>query len=142
MQSIRPDLTLTAHSVRGDEPCLRLSEENIVGLKPGGGVRRVQIILVVRNDRVWEYRKDMGRANKFRAPEFAFPGAVPLSNGRWDVIETVQRLKHAAEDVHAYGIPTEEQEPTDLTKGFEEYATRRRDARVGRKQIAMPGGVS
>ena len=121
-------LEVAASYILPNEPCLELAELNLVGLKPGAGVRRVQIIKVIRDDRVATFRRDMGPARNFTAEEFIFPGAVPLGDGRYDVLETVGRLQGAAEEQRAYyGKPTERrQPPTDMVNGFEEYATRRR----------------
>mgnify|MGYP001608709822 FL=1 len=101
----------------------------------------MQIIRVIRADQKWEYLRDMGPASQYKTEEFIFPGAVPLGSGRYDVLETVGRLKGAADDFRAkYDKPTPRNAPqSDFVKGFEEFATRRRDRRVGRKRFAMKG---
>ena len=125
--------------VSDNEPCISLSEQNMNTNAPGGGIRRMQTIKVIRNDEAHEYRTDLGPASAFKAEEFGFVGAVPLGNGRWDVLETVGRLKGAANDYRAaYDAPTERNAGhDDLKKDFEVFATRRRDAKVGRSQFAV-----
>lgn len=132
-------IVLATDRVTDSEPCFGLAEVNRVDKVAGHGVRRVQIIQVIRNDQIWEYTRDLGRADAFKTEEFAFPGHVPLGTGRYEVIETVGRLRNAADEYRAkYDKPTPRNaEPTDLVKGFEEYATKRRDARKGRRQYAM-----
>lgn len=136
------DIVRATNVVHGREPCFELAEVNKVLPIPGDGLRRMQVIRVVRNDQLWEYRRDMGSAKNFKAEEFIFPGAVPLGNGRFDVLETVERLQGAADDYRAkYDMPTPRSAPpTDFVKGFEEFATRRRDARKGRRTFVVSGG--
>lgn len=134
------NLLLGTNAVNGSEPCFGLSEQNVVTLQAGVGVRRMQIIQVVRNDRIAEFRRDLGPASAFKTEEFAFPGAIPLGNGRWEVLETVERLEAAANEFRAkYDKPHERQEPEDFKEQFEAYASRRRDARAGRKRFAVRG---
>ena len=133
-------IVLATTEVFPSEPCLSLSETNRVLPVAGAGLHRIQTIRVVRNDKPFECVFDMGPASKFTTEEFIFQGAVPLSDGRYDVLETVERLKDAANDFRArYDKPTERRDPPDFVKGFEEMATRRRDARVGRKRFAVKG---
>ena len=127
--------------VRKGEPCLELGETNEVRPIPGDGLRRIQTVLVIRNDEVWEYQRDMGAASQFKAEQFIFPGAVRVGDGRYDVVETVERLQAAADDFRSrYDRPQERPEaPLDLVGGFEETATKRHDARVGRRRFAVKG---
>ena len=125
------------------EPCFELSEVNKV-LPSKVGLRRVQTIKVVRDDEVWECVRDMGPAEQFQAEPFAFPGAADLGNGKWDVVETVERLLDAANEWRThYAKPTPRNEPPlDLVKGFEETAIRRREASKGIRHFAMNGSKS
>lgn len=134
-------LVLATTFVEDNEPCFELAEVNKVYPIPGDGLRRIQVIRVIRNDRIWEHRHDMGSAGSFKAEEFAFPGAVSLGGGRFEVLETVGRLKGAADDYRArYDKPTErQQEPTDFVREFEVMATRQREARKGIRRFAMGG---
>ena len=122
------------------EPCLSLSEVNRVLPVAGAGLRRIQAIRVVRNDEPWEWVSDMGPAARFKAEPFVFQGAVQLSDGRVDVLETVERLRAAADEYRAeYAKPPERPEAPAFTLLFEEYATRRREARRNVKRFAVQG---
>ena len=133
-------LTLLTRHVSNDEPCFGLAEVNQVSRRAGAGVRRVQIIQVIRNDRVYEYHRDMGSADTFKTEEFVFPGHIPLDNGHYEVLETVGRLKDAADDFRIkMDKPYRPFDPIDMVKGMEEFATKRRDAKVGRKMFSMVG---
>lgn len=138
MSPVTKGIVLATDFVLDNEPCFELAEVNKVLPITGAGLRRIQVIRVVRSDQIWEHQRDMGPADSFKAELFAFPGAVPLGNGRYDVLETVGRLRGAADDYRAkYDRPTERRDPPDFVKGFEEFATRRRDARKGRRRFAM-----
>jgi hypothetical protein len=119
-----------------EEPCLELVEVERASLVPGGGLRRFQIVRVVRNDRVWEYMRDLGPAASIPVPSFIMKGHVELTSGRVEVLETVERLQDWAEDIRVNGIETPEPERTDFPRAYEEIATRRTDAKIGRKRFA------
>jgi hypothetical protein len=125
--------------VDDNEPCISLSEQNMTTSRSGVGLRRMQTIKVIRNDKPHEYRSDLGPAASFGTEEFAFVGAVPLSNGHWDVLENVGRLRGFANEYRAqYTTPTPRNSGhDDLKKDFEVFATKRRDARNGRSHFAM-----
>ena len=137
-------IVLSTNAVALDEPCLELAEVNRVLPIPGASLRRVQIIRVVRNDKPWEFIRDLGPAGNFKAEQVIFPGAVNLGNGRYEVVETVERLLDAADAWRDhYGLPREHPWPRqDFVGGFEEMATREWDARVGRKRFPMYGGTN
>ena len=136
-------LSLSTNVVFDDEPCFELAEVNKVLPMPvhaGGGLRRFQVIRVIRGDRIWEHLRDMGPASAFKTEPFLFPGAVSDGSGRWNVLETVGRLKDAAENFRVIqNGPGARGEPLDLVKGFEETATRRWEARKGTRKFAMNG---
>lgn len=134
-------IVLATNYVLPNEPCFELAEVNRVRPIPGAGLRREQVIRVIRGDSIVTYRRDMGPAGKFKTEEFIFPGAVPLGKDRYEVIETVERLMGEADDFRAkYDKPYQRlRPPEDLREGFEQTAMRRWDARVGRKRFAMKG---
>ena len=58
-----------------DEFCMRLSELNMVG--PGlDAVHRFQCFIVVRNDRLVEFRRDLGPMGFYKAEEFNILGGA------------------------------------------------------------------
>ena len=132
------ELKLATDHVLPNEPCFALAEINRASRKHGEGDRRVQIVEVVRDDHIYVYERDLGPAAAFKTELFAMPGHFEVAPGRYDVLETVGRLQGAADDWRAkYDKPYEKREaPQDFVKGFEEFATRRRDARVGRRRFA------
>jgi len=106
---------------------------------PGAGLRRVQVVRVIRNDQIVTFRRDMGKAEDYETEEFAIPGAVPLSNGRWDVIETVERMLWFADGFRAKQSKklAAQREMPDFKKAWEMITDAKRDARVGRKRFPI-----
>lgn len=90
------------HYVSTDEPCLGLFEMNLQS--PGNrGWRRYQVIFVMRGDKPAEYRKDMGPARKFKAPQFRVPGgAMDEITGVFHIEETVGKLRDEADDMREF----------------------------------------
>ena len=106
------DIAPITSYVAPDEPCYELGETNKVLPIAGAGEHRIQMVQVIRGDRVWEYRRDLGPASDFTCPPFILKGAVPLGNGRYDILETVERLQDLADDLRAdgIGIPTKHEQ--------------------------------
>jgi len=65
-------IVLATDKVHEDEPCVSLKET--VEPSPFGGRHRYQIIRVRRGERIAEFRRDLGKARKFRAGQFVIPG--------------------------------------------------------------------
>jgi hypothetical protein len=132
-------LARVTEAIRGNEPCMELAEINRVIPVAGAGLHRFQIVRVVRDDEVWEWTRDMGKASNYKTEQFIFPGHVPLGNGHFEVLETVERLQAAANEYRArFNKPTPRKEaPINFKALYEEYATRRRDSRKGRVRFAM-----
>jgi len=119
-----------------DEPCFELLEENRSVPVAGKGIRRIQIVRVIRADTLWEYQGDLGPAKNYTCGPFSLQGAVPLGDGRYDILETVERLQDVAADFRINNIPWPEFQRTDFVKAYEEIAQRRSDARVRRVRMA------
>lgn len=66
-------LILATDSVNESEPCISLKEN--VEASPLGGYHRIQIIRVLRDWKIVEFRKDLGKAEDFHSPPFIIPGA-------------------------------------------------------------------
>ena len=75
-----PVIESASISVNFDEPCLSLWEGNLSSDIPGYGWRRWQIIRVMRNDRIAEYREDMGSSLGFTATGIYLPGGLIVLN--------------------------------------------------------------
>jgi len=133
------NLSPVALWIDDNEPCISLTEQNVMTNRPGKGLRRMQTVKVIRNDEPYEHQTDLGPASLFKTEEFGFVGAVPLGDGRWDVLETVGRLKGAANEYRAKyeGATPRNAGSEDLVKSFEQFATRRRDAKIGRTHFAV-----
>ena len=87
-----------------DELAFNLSE--LIQPAPVGAPRRFQIILVIRNDALAEYRIDLGPASDFTTPEFRIPGGVvDESTGRGEILHTVGELKDIAIEMRGLAIP-------------------------------------
>ena len=130
MPSNAATLVPVALFVRMDEPCMGLFELN--QMSPDfKGVRRYQIIRVLRGDRIAEWRKDLGPRTAFIAPEFRVPGGViDEKTGRFEILHTVGELKDIA-DFQRDGIirQPEPPTPTDLVKGYHDQMDQKRKMR-------------
>jgi hypothetical protein len=65
-------IILATDKVNTDEPCISLKE--LVEPCPFGGRHRYQIIRVLRGEKIAEFRRDLGKAKKFKAGQFVIPG--------------------------------------------------------------------
>ena len=83
--------------VKADEPCMGLYEMNL--RPPHSKVhKRYQIIHVIRNGKITEYRESLGLAKKFKADQFRVPGGViDQHSGRISIEHTVGELKDIAD---------------------------------------------
>lgn len=100
-----------------DEPAFSLVERNL--LSPDSrSLRRYQIILVVRGDRLAEYREDMGPAESFAADELGVTGGViQEGTGRCEIVHTVGEVREIA-DMLRDGRLSIEVEPAPLWPRF------------------------
>ena len=75
-----------------DEPCYGLFELNYQS--PGNkGFHRYQIIQVIRGDQIAEYRKDLGKAKKFKGvDQFRIPGGIRRPDGKIVIVHKVGEL--------------------------------------------------
>ena len=88
-----------------DELAYSLSE--LIQPSPLGAPRRFQIILVIRDNDLAEYRIDLGPSSNFTAPEFRIPGGiVDEITGRGEILHTVGELKDIAIEMRERGVPT------------------------------------
>ena len=88
-----------------DELAYSLSE--LIQPSPLGAPRRFQIILVIRDNDLAEYRIDLGPSSDFTAPEFRIPGGiVDEITGRGEILHTVGELKDIAIAMRERGVPT------------------------------------
>ncbi len=83
--------------VLDDEPCIGLyeMEEQAPDSK---GFHRYQIIHVMRNDELAEYRKDLGLAKKFKHDSIRIPGGARMK-GVFYIEHTVGELRDIADAV-------------------------------------------
>lgn len=77
--------------VSEDDPCMNLAEVNLMSPKDGKW-HRYQIVVVMRNDKLTEYRKDMGLVRKFKAHQFRVIGGV-VDRNKIYIEETVGSLR-------------------------------------------------
>ena len=106
-----------------DEPCFNLSELNQLSPPPDQALHRFQIILVVRNDRLAEYRQDLGPTSKYTRPEFRIPGGVEVGHGRVEILHTVAELQEVADHLRnmRFEFPFV---PTDLATEYRKFVER------------------
>jgi len=85
-------VTVGTTYVEPDENAMALVEINLVSPKPGAGWRRYQIIYVNREDRLAEFRRDMGPKESFESMQFRIPAL-------WE--HTVAELLDMADEMRA-----------------------------------------
>lgn len=80
-----------------DEPCLGLYEINLQAPNYEG-FHRYQILHLIRDDKIAEYRHDMGFAKKFKGvDQIRIPGGVIYESGRIEICHTVGELQDIAD---------------------------------------------
>jgi len=95
-----PSIIIGTSAVNLDEPCLGLYELDYQS--PGNkGFHRYQIILVMRDDKPAEFRKDLGRSKKFKGiDQFRIPGgAMDETTQKWHIEHTVGELINIANTI-------------------------------------------
>lgn len=108
-----------------NEPAFLLSE--LVGKTPDSlAFHRYQIIKVVRDDRLVEWREDLGESSQFTADEFNILGGWVQPNGHGEAYHTVDELQGMARDLRNRDvlpdiiqdeIAREKEDWADLKKG-------------------------
>jgi hypothetical protein len=92
-------LIAAAIEIHLDEPAFNLTEVNLQA-PDSKGWRRYQIISVLRDDRLAEYREDLGPRDNFTSDAFRIPGGVwDASTRRIEVVHSVGELREIAEIV-------------------------------------------
>ena len=85
--------------VLNDEPAINLSEENFISPITRRW-HRYQIISVVRDDRIAEYREDMGPSRNFKEGQMRIMGgAIDPSTKKIYIEETVGSLRTYAQQM-------------------------------------------
>ena len=94
------------HYVTNDEPCINLAEVNLISPHDGQW-HRYEILIVIRDDELAEYRKDMGLRSKFKHKEK--PDGFRIMGGFYDpytkercIEETVGSLRDMALALREY----------------------------------------
>lgn len=125
----------TTSSVLADDPCYGLYELNLQS--PGSrGFHRYQIIVVPRDDKLYEYRRDMGLAKNFTAIQFRIPGAVrDEDTGRVEFLHTVAELMEMAEQLREEPAP--HHDLTDFKQEYYDHFEKLKNRRKGKQQFAI-----
>jgi len=119
-----------------DELAYSLSE--LIQPSPLGAPRRFQIILVIRDNDLAEYRIDLGPSSNFTAPEFRIPGGiVDEITGRGEILHTVGELKDIAIEMRERGVPTLPRR--DIWQEFYDQQEEKEKSAIG-YTIFGPGG--
>ena len=126
-----------ADNVTPGEPCFELKEGNVTTNESGAKKQRVQILHVIRNDKVWGHTIYLGDSSGFTCPPFIIKGHVELGNGRYEILETVQSLQDIADDFRINGYPVPEYEKPDMARAYEIIATYAKDKREGRIKVSV-----
>jgi len=90
------DLIQRLQEISPDEGCLKLEELNLQS--PGSqGWHRYQILWVIRNDALAEFKWDLGKRELYGSIEFRVPGAVTDERGHVEILHTVGELQDIAD---------------------------------------------
>jgi hypothetical protein len=122
-------------SVRADDKCYGLYELDLQS--PGNkGFHRYQIIVVPIGEQLYEYRRDMGLAKKFKAMQFRVPGAIrDEDTGRVEFVHTVGELMDIAEQLRE--IPAPVHDMKDFKQEYVDHFEKIRKGRRGEQQFAI-----
>ena len=111
-------------TIADDEPAYLLTEMNM--LTPNNReVHRYQTIKVIRGEAFAEWVTDMGTAAQYKGvPEFAIPGGVPETDGRFTILHDVAELRFIAGCLHdpdyAPHFLARDEGPPDLIVAYHE----------------------
>jgi len=100
------ELMPAAVIVLPDEKAYGLSETNLLGpIVEGEGqtMRRYQIIYLNRDDKLAEYREDLGLASDFDAIQFRIPSFWEHTAG--ELMDIARELRNRPSDYYASSIP-------------------------------------
>lgn len=124
-------------SVSLDEGAFSLKELNL--LPPSSkGLRRYQIIQVVRGERLAEYKNDLGPAKSFQAEEFQIlGGVVDAVTGRGETLHTVGELQDMANHMRRSKPFTADREPTDFPLLYQAEQETRRQRTLRNKPVRL-----
>ena len=113
-----------------DEYCLRLSELNLIG--PGlEAVHRFQCFIVVRGDKLTEYRRDLGPMGFYVAEEFnILGGARDDVTGHIHIVSKVGKMLDIADTMREEKPFWWNMEQPDLWKAFHEQQDDKKTGRL------------
>jgi hypothetical protein len=130
-----PPLYCGLTDVKPDEPCFNLSELNLMA-PTLRGVRRYQVLVLVRDDRLVNVRVDLGPATAFTAPEFrVLGGVVDEATGKIEILHTVGELRDIADYQRSNPGWQPEVVRTDIVGRYHDQIDKNRKRR--RKQSAF-----
>ena len=129
-------------AIRADEPAWSLRELNLP-TPDSRGRHRYQIIEVVRQDKLVEWRADLGSESAFHARQFNILGGYVDERGRGHVFHSVAELQDMAIEMRERPQLDDAelwQEPMrDWEQAYHDEADRRRHVASGIKVFSMGG---
>ena len=121
-----PQVIPVTDYILSEEPAWALAEVNLQ--VPFKGLRRYQIVYVARDDKLTEYRKDLGPAKDFETIQFRIPSV-------W--VHSVGELREIASDLHKNPKRPFEVGPEPygqkLIEAYHDLEEAEKNARKGRK---------
>jgi hypothetical protein len=118
-----------------DEKAYSLSEINKPSRCPKGGIRRVEVLLVNRGDRVVSFERDMGLAKNYRATQFCIPSMWEHSVA--ELREIAHWMREVEEQKYLSNLPHD-----DLINGLLNQEENKWRKRNGRRQFSGIGRIS
>jgi hypothetical protein len=134
-----PNLTVGTDYVSNDEFCVSLVEVKLV-TPDKQAWNRYQIIYVIRNDKVAEYRTDMGLASNYFADEFRIASAIgDEATGDVELTVRVGEARDIADGLREDRSPAEETEKRDFIGDWIKQQEERQRLTSGQSTFG-PGG--
>ena len=125
--------------VSPDEPCFLLVEV-VLKTPDEHDYHRYQLIYVVRDDNLAEYRADLGPSWGFRNDQFRIPGGTYLDSGHIEIVHTVGELQKIADELRLGPAPEGEPRPMrDLVGDWHRQLEETDSVRKHRSTVG-PGG--
>ena len=116
--------------IQDDDPCFFLSEVNL-NAPDSRGFHRYEILILLYNYELAEYRRNLGAEIMFSAEQIRIPGGEIMPDGRIEVWETVGRLRDAANEWRTRPPASLQIEPSPMIEMYHDAMDKKRSLQQG-----------
>ena len=135
-------LPLTFYAL-DNEPCYGMCELNLPA--PGyHGFHRYRILMLARDDRLHEYREDLGPKEMFSVDELRILGGSEQPNGKFLIVHTVGEMREMALEWHAeYSVDKDKEpvQPHDFHRLLNDFQEAKRMIAKAHVSFMMKGAI-